>query len=88
MSAMRRGSGTRAFADRTTALIDAGTRVAAEAIVLWVTEEDEALAWDVVRQRAALTAANLPHLVLIRRRWDGDDGAAEQICRFLQELPA
>jgi hypothetical protein len=81
-----RRSGARVFADRAAALINAGQRVAADAIVLWVTEEDEALTWDVARQRAALAAAGLPHLVLTRRRWDGNDGAADQICRFLQEL--
>ena len=62
--------------------------VSAEAVVLWLTEEDEALAWHVARQRAALVEAKMPHLVLTRRRWDGSDGAAKQICTFLQELSA
>lgn len=83
-----RASVTRAFDDRAASLVAVGKRVAAEAIVLWLTEEDEALAWDVARQRAALAATGIPHLVLTRRRWDGNDGAAEELCRFLQELPA
>lgn len=83
-----RATVSRTFDDRVASLIAAGKRVAADAIVLWLTEEDEALAWDVARQRAALVAAGLPHLVLTRRRWDGSDGAADAICRFLQELPA
>jgi hypothetical protein len=82
------GTGTRTFDDRVAGLIAAGKRVAAAATVLWLTEEDEALAWDVARQRAALAAAKVPHLVLTRRRWDGNDGAAEEICRFLQDVPA
>lgn len=81
-------SGSRTFADRATELVNAARRVAADAIVLWLTEEDEALAWDVARQRMALTEAGLPHIVLTRRRWDGNDGSANEICRFLQELCA
>ncbi len=80
-------SGSRTFADRAASLVHACKRVGADAVVLWLTEEDEALAWDVPRQRTALAQTGLPHLVLTRRRWDGNDGAAEEICRFLQELP-
>jgi hypothetical protein len=80
--------GSRDFADRAAGLVTAAQQAAADAVVLWLTEEDEALAWHVARQRAALTQAAVPHLVLTRRRWDGSDNAAAEICRFLQELPA
>lgn len=83
-----RGVGSRTFDDRATALVAAAQRVAAEAVVLWLTEEDEALAWDVARQRKALTEAAVPHLVLTRRRWDGSDGAADALCLYLKELSA
>jgi hypothetical protein len=81
-----RGFGARAFGERAASLVDATRRVAAEAVVLWLTEEDESLAWHVARQRAALTQAAIPHLVLTRRRWDGGDDAAELMCRFLHSL--
>lgn len=81
-------SGSRSFGDRAAALVDASKRVAADAVVIWLTDEDEALAWHVARQRAALTEAGIPHLVMTRRRWDGADGAADELCRYLKELPA
>jgi hypothetical protein len=80
--------GARDFGDRATSVVNAAQRVGAEAVVLWLTEEDEALAWHVVRQRAALAQAALPHLILTRRSWDGSDDAATQIKRFLQETHA
>ena len=80
------GGGARYFGNREAQLLATAHTVAAEAVVLWLTDEDEALAWHVARQRAALAEANMPNLVLTRRRWDGSDGAAEQICKFLQEL--
>lgn len=82
------GAGTRAFSDRAADLVAAAQRAEAGAIVLWLTEEDEALAWHVARQRKALVEAGIPHLVLTRRRWDGSDCAAEEMCRFLQDLTA
>jgi hypothetical protein len=57
-------------------------------VLLWLTREDEALAWKVPAQRAQLAAARIPALVMAARRWDACDGAAEQIQRFLQELPS
>jgi hypothetical protein len=82
------GGGARHFGDRAAYLVATARSVAAEAVVLWLTEEDEALAWHVARQRAALADAQIPNLVLTRRRWDGNDGAAGQIRQFLQELSA
>lgn len=78
--------GSRDFADRAANLVEAAGNASADAVVLWLTEEDEALAWHVARQRAALSAAQIPHLVLVRRRWDGSDDAAAAMCRYLQEL--
>lgn len=79
--------GSRSFGDRAAALVAASKRVAADAVALWLTDEDEALAWHVARQRAALEGAGIPHLVMTRRRWDGSDGAADELCRFLQAVP-
>jgi hypothetical protein len=82
------GGGARHFGDRAAHLLSLARNLAAEAVVLWLTEEDEALAWHVARQRSALASAQIPHLVLTRRRWDGSDGAVAQTCKFLQELSA
>ncbi len=78
--------GSRDFSDRAAALVRTAAMKRAEAAVLWLTDEDEVLAWQVARQRAALTAAGVPALVLTRQRWDGGDGASERIRNFLQEL--
>jgi hypothetical protein len=54
--------------------------------VLWQTEEDEAQAWHLPAQRAALAASGVPALVLTRRDWLARDGAPEEIVAFLGEI--
>jgi hypothetical protein len=80
-------AGPRSFADAGAALAqaigDSGTR----AVVLWQTEEDEAQAWHLPAQRAALAASGVPALVLTRRDWLARDGAREEIAAFLTEIP-
>ena len=73
--------------------IDPGQSLAArlsdrkvDAAVLWSTREDESLAWRVPAQRATLEAAGIPTLVLTARSWNVDDGAADEIHRFLKGL--
>ena len=77
--------GSRDFSDRASALLRAVAMKRAEAVVLWLTDEDEVLAWQVARQRTALTAAGIAVLVLARQRWDGSDAACERVRQFLQE---
>ncbi len=79
-------SGSRAFVDRARLLLDAVHRRQAHAVVLWLTEEDEALAWQVVRQRQQLAEAGIPALILTRQRWEGSEATSVQIRHFLQEL--
>jgi len=62
-------------------------RTGAVAAILWCSREDEALAWRVAGQRAALQQAGIPALVLVARSWSFDDGAAEEIDSFLGGLP-
>ncbi|HEU4652163.1 MAG TPA: hypothetical protein VFS49_12190, partial [Croceibacterium sp.] len=57
----------------------------AAAVVLWQIEEDEAQAWHLPVQRAALAAAGVPSLVMTRRDWLARDGVADEIVAFLQE---
>lgn len=60
---------------------------AADGVVSWLIEEDETSAWHVPAMVAALAAARIPLLTLTRRRWDGQDGALEDIAAFTQGLP-
>lgn len=78
--------GPRSFVDRAQLLqqeLDASQPAAA---VLWLTEEDESIAWDLARLRSVLAARGVPTLVLTRRRWALDDGASDAIADFLKEL--
>jgi hypothetical protein len=76
---------SRDFSDRAANLVQLARHKHADAVVLWLTDEDEVLAWHLARQRAALGEAGIPHLVLARQRWDGADGADDKIREFLQE---
>jgi hypothetical protein len=79
-------AGPRSFADAGAALAQAIGDSGCEAIVLWQTEEDEAQAWHLPAQRAALAASGVPALVLTRRDWLARDGAPEEIVAFLEEI--
>jgi hypothetical protein len=83
---LQQSFGVRDFADPGQRLMEAVRRTGADAVVLWLTREDEALAWHVPTQRRVLAAAGVPALTLTARRWDARDGAAADIARFLQDL--
>jgi hypothetical protein len=76
-------NGPRAFGDPGALLRDGLARSRAEAVILWQIEEDEAQAWHLPAQRAALAASGVPTLVMTRRDWLGRDGAADEIAAFL-----
>ena len=57
-------AGPRSFADAGGALVQAIADCGAEAVVLWQIEEDEAQAWHLPAQRAALASEGLPALVM------------------------
>ena len=78
--------GPRGFGDPTEALREAVDRSRARAVLLWLTREDEALAWHVPAQRASLAAAGIPALILTARQWDADDGALTEIKDFFEAL--
>ena len=77
-------AGPRSFADAGAALLEAVATSGATAVVLWQIEEDEAQAWHLPAQRAALAQKGLPALVMTRRDWLARDGAGEEIAAFLQ----
>jgi hypothetical protein len=78
--------GPRGFGDAAEGLLAEATRARADAVLLWLTREDEALAWHVPAQRARLTAAGIPALVMPARRWDAADGATDEIRGWLGTL--
>jgi hypothetical protein len=77
--------GPRAFLDRAARIVDRARAVRAEAVVIWLTREDEALAWSAPAMQQALAAAGLPTLLLPAARWQADDGALESLAAFCRE---
>jgi hypothetical protein len=77
--------GPRAFFDRAAWIVRRAQAARAAGVILWLTREDEGLAWQVPAMRRALDAADLPTLVLPAASWRGDDGAMERIAAFCQE---
>jgi hypothetical protein len=82
---MHASTGPRAVLDRA-AWIVARATAARAAVILWLTREDEALAWHVPVQVRALATAGIPTLVLPAARWSADDGALERIVEFCRGL--
>lgn len=83
---IRTATGPRAFVDRAQWITGQARAARAAAVILWLTREDEALAWHVPALRRALQAANLPALVLPAASWRADDGALDRIGEFCREV--
>ena len=81
----RHSTGPRAFLDRARWLVERATAARAAAVILWLTREEEALAWQVPAQRKALAAAGIPALVLPAASWHADDDALQRITDFCRE---
>lgn len=80
---LRRNSiAPRAFLDRSRWIVERACAARAAGVVLWLTREEEALAWAVPAQVSALAAAGIPSLVLSAARWQADDDAAARITDF------
>jgi hypothetical protein len=82
------GFGSRSFADPAAGLVGAARRACADAVILWMIEEEESIVWHVPSQVAAMEQAGIPLLVLTRRRWTGDDGAPSEMVARLKEVRA
>jgi hypothetical protein len=78
-------SGPRAFIDRAAQVVERARAARAQAVILWLTREDEALAWQLPAQQQALNASGIPVLALPAARWPADDGALPAIERFCAE---
>jgi hypothetical protein len=79
-------TGPRAFVDRAAWIVQQARGARAEAVILWLTREDEGLAWHVPALRSALQAADLPALVLPAAGWRAGDGVPERIGDFCREV--
>lgn len=80
--------GSRAFRNHADALETQVRQARASAVILWFAEEDETRIWHLPAQRDALVQADVPSLILTRRDWRANDGAAEAIAAFLKEHSA
>jgi benzoyl-CoA reductase/2-hydroxyglutaryl-CoA dehydratase subunit BcrC/BadD/HgdB len=81
-----RAAGSRAFVDRAADIVAVAKRVQAAGVIIWLLKEEDALIWDLPAQAKALAAAGIASLALVRRRWDGSDGALEAITAFCRGL--
>lgn len=75
----------RSVFDRAQWIVAKARQARAAAVVLWLTREEESLAWHVPAQRAALQSAGIPCLALTARRWSADDGVLDEITTFCRE---
>jgi benzoyl-CoA reductase/2-hydroxyglutaryl-CoA dehydratase subunit BcrC/BadD/HgdB len=73
---------TRAFIDRASTIRRLAESVAADGVIIWLIEEEDALIWDLPAEMSALQASGIATLRLVRRRWDLSDGALEQVKSF------
>lgn len=78
----------RAFFDRAERVLERAKAVAADAVLIWLTREDEGLAWTLPAQTRALTAAGIPVLALPASGWHVGDAVAGQITGFLSGVLA
>lgn len=85
---VRHSTGPRAFLDRGGWIVQQARDSRTTAVILWLTREDEALAWQLPAQRRALADAGLPALVLPAASWQADDGALDRIREFCGEVLA
>ena len=58
----------------------------ADAVVLWLIEEDEAMPWEISRQVRGLREHGMPTLLLTRQHWIADDDARKQVTEFVTTL--
>jgi benzoyl-CoA reductase/2-hydroxyglutaryl-CoA dehydratase subunit BcrC/BadD/HgdB len=78
--------GLRAFDARAAATVRLAKEVEAVGVVIWLTEQEEALIWDLPSQVAALTAEGIAVLALARQLWNDEGTAADQIASFASNL--
>jgi hypothetical protein len=78
--------GPRAMRDRGRWIVEQAAAARASGVIVWLTREEEALAWHVPTQTRALADAGVPALVLAAAQWRADDGALARIADFCRGL--
>ncbi len=78
--------GARAFVDRALFTRNLAQTLAVQGVIIWLTEQEDALIWDLPAQLSALKAAGIAALPMARRSWDGNDGALREIAAFTRGL--
>jgi len=79
-------AGPRAFIDSSSAIEGLVKSVKANGVIVWLTEQEDALNWRLPGEMSVLRRSGIPTLLLTRRRWDGTDGAAGEIIEFINTL--
>ncbi len=67
-------------------VVRSARQVHADAVILWLIEEDEAMPWEISRQVRALREQGVPTLLLTRQRWVADESARNQVAAFIAAL--
>jgi hypothetical protein len=75
----------RAFLDRGAWIVERARAARADAVVLWLTREDEALAWQLPAMRRALHDAGIVTLELAATQWLAPAEVLERIAAFCRE---
>ena len=65
-------------------LTDQALEHRADAVLVWLSEHDEALPWEIVRQMQALRAAGIPALLLARQPWRVSAAVLAQVTQFVR----
>ncbi len=65
-------------------LADCALSHRADAVLVWLSEENEALPWEIARQMQALRAAGIPALLLSRQPPDFSPSVLEQVTAFVR----
>jgi len=78
--------GARSCVDRAAQLVSRARQSSAQAVILWLIEEDESLVWQLPEMVTALTSVQLPLLTLTRQRWDLQSDALERVTAFTRAL--
>ncbi len=75
--------GPRAMIDHGEWIVERARAARAAAVIIWLTREDEALAWHVPPQTGALDAAGIGRLVLPAAHWQFNDQSPDRLVEFL-----
>ena len=74
----------RAWFNRADRIAERACALEAAAAIIWLTKEDEALAWQVPKMKSALAERGIPTVLLPAGDWRFDAGQQEQLQRFFE----